>query len=40
MTFQYASDFHLEFPENYDYLNIFPIQPKADIDFSWRYCNF
>lgn len=31
MTFQYASDLHLEFPENYDYLKKFPIQSKADI---------
>jgi len=31
MTFQYASDLHLEFPENYDYLKKFPIQPKANI---------
>ena len=31
MTFQYASDLHLEFSENYDYLKKFPIQSKADI---------
>lgn len=31
MTFQYASDLHLEFLENYDYLNKFPIQFKADV---------
>lgn len=31
MIFQYASDLHLEFPENYDYLMQNPIQPQGDI---------
>jgi predicted phosphohydrolase len=31
MTFQYASDLHLEFPKNAEYLRKFPLQPRAAI---------
>ena len=31
MTIQYASDLHLEFSQNRDYIKANPIEPKGDI---------
>ena len=31
MILQYASDLHLEFPENYEYLKCNPIRPEGEV---------